>query len=155
MKRIIEVDLIDEDRLFERFNKRQVSNELIDYLIKEIGILKQNDVITVIINNYLSISDTKTLIKNKICDEYSQTILKYQHNIYMQLIYLIIGILSLILSSLIKDNIFKELILIGGWVLIWSMIEIEIFSDTELKRKRKILKKLLNSEIIENSLDKE
>ena len=73
----------------------------------------------------------------------------------MQLIYLIIGILSLVLSSLIKENIFKELILISGWVLIWSMIEIEIFSDTELKRKRKILKQLLNSEIIENNLDNE
>lgn len=155
MKKIIEVDLIDEDSLFEKFNKRQVSNELIDYIIKEVGILKQNDVITIIINNYLNISDTKILIKNKISDEYSQTILKYQHNIYIQLIYLIIGILSLILSSLIKENIFKELILISGWVLIWSMIEIEIFSDTELKRKRKILKQLLNSEIIENNLDNE
>lgn len=155
MKKIIEVDLIDEDSLFEKFNKRQVSNELIDYIIKEVGILKQNDVITIIINNYLNISDTKILIKNKISDEYSQTILKYQHNIYIQLIYLIIGILSLVLSSLIKENIFKELILISGWVLIWSMIEIEIFSDTELKRKRKILKQLLNSEIIENNLDNE
>ena len=155
MKKIIEVDLIDEDSLFEKFNKRQVSNELIDYIIKEVGILKQNDVITIIINNYLNISDTKILIKNKISDEYSQTIIKYQHNIYMQLIYLIIGILSLVLSSLIKENIFKELILISGWVLIWEMIEIEIFSDTELKRKRKILKQLLNSEIIENNLDNE
>lgn len=153
MKRIIEVDLIDEESLFEKFNKRQVSNELIDYIIKEVGILKQSDVITIIVNNYLSISDTKNLIKNKINDEYNKTILKYQHNIYIQLIYLIIGILSLVLSSIVKDNIFKELILIGGWVLIWSMIEIEIFSDTELKRKRKILKQLLNSEIIENNLD--
>jgi len=155
MKRIIEVDLIDEDSLFEKFNKRQISTELIDYIIKEVGILKQGDDIKIIINNYLSISNTKNLIKNKISDEYSQTILKYQHNIYIQIIYLIIGIVSLVLSSLIKDNIFKELILIGGWVLIWSMIEIEIFSDTELKRKRKILKQLLNSEIIENNLDNE
>ena len=153
MKKIIEVDLIDEDSLFEKFNKRQVSNELISYLIKEVGILKQSDVITIIVNNYLSISDVKTLIKNKLSDEYNQTILRYQHNVYIQLIYLIIGISSLVLSSLIKENIFKELVLIGGWVLIWSMIEIEIFSDTELKRKRKILKQLLNSEIIENNLD--
>jgi len=155
MKKIIEIDLIDEESLFEKFNKRQVSNELIDYLIKEAGILKQNDTIKLIVNNHLTIYDTKILIKNKISDEYNQTILKYQHNIYIQLIYLIIGILSLGLSSLIKDNIFKELILIGGWVLIWSMIEIEIFSDTKLKRKRKILKQLLNSEIIENNLDNE
>lgn len=155
MKRIIEIDLMEENDLFEKYNKRQVSNELIDYMIKEVGILNKNDVIKIIVNNYLTISNTKALIKNKLSDEYDKTILKNRHNVYIQLIYLIIGIIALFVSSLLKDTIFKELILIGGWVLIWSMIEIEIFSDTELKRKRKILKQLLDSEISENNLDNE
>lgn len=137
MKRIIEIDLMEENDLFEKYNKRQVSNELIDYMIKEVGILNKNDVIKIIVNNYLTISNTKALIKNKLSDEYDKTILKNRHNVYIQLIYLIIGIIALFVSSLLKDTIFKELILIGGWVLIWSMIEIEIFSDTELKRKKK------------------
>ena len=50
--------------------------------------------------------------------------------------------------------IFKEIILIGGWVLIWEMIELEIFSDVKEKRKRIILKKILNSEFIENNITK-
>ncbi|MGN1302507.1 MAG: hypothetical protein ACI4VO_02495, partial [Clostridia bacterium] len=37
---------------------------------------------------------------------------------------------------------------IGGWVPIWETIDIELFSDLEGRRKKIILKRLLESEII-------
>ena len=53
-------------------------------------------------------------------------------------------------ATLIKEDvIWKEVLLIGGWVPIWETIDIELFSDLEGRRKRIILKKLLKSEIIE------
>lgn len=48
-----------------------------------------------------------------------------------------------------EDVIWKEVLLIGGWVPIWETIDIELFSDLEGRRKRIILKRLLESEIIE------
>ena len=69
-------------------------------------------------------------------------------NLFIQLVYLLIGILALIISVVIKDTIFKEIVLIGGWVLIWYMVEIGIFSNRDLRRKRRLLKRLLNGQII-------
>lgn len=46
----------------------------------------------------------------------------------------------------------KEVVSIGGWVLIWEMVESEIFDDMSNKTQRRILEKLLNSEIVENRM---
>jgi len=45
--------------------------------------------------------------------------------------------------------------LISGWVPIWETIEIELFPDAEGKLKRKIIKQLLNCEIVENNVIEE
>ena len=68
----------------------------------------------------------------------------------MQTTLLICGIIALFISSLLWESVFKEIILICGTVLIWEMIETEVFADVRNKRKRKIIEKLLDSEIIEN-----
>ena len=66
------------------------------------------------------------------------------------IIFLGLGILFIYLSTLIKNgDVWKEIILITGWVPIWKMIEVEILPDVAGRRKRKIIKKLLNSEFIE------
>lgn len=66
----------------------------------------------------------------------------------IQLIYLVVGVLIIFLSTLINGEVFREVTLICGWVLIWATVELEIFSDIEGRKRRKKLKKLLNSEII-------
>ena len=48
----------------------------------------------------------------------------------------------------------KEIVLISGWVPLWEVIDVELFSDYEGRKKRRIITKLLNSEIIEKSLIK-
>ena len=56
----------------------------------------------------------------------------------------------LLISTFIKNmNILNEIVLIGAWVPIWEAIELELFTDTKEKRKRKQLKKILKGEIIE------
>ena len=69
-----------------------------------------------------------------------------------QLIYLVVGAIILFLSTLINSETLKEIVLIFGWVLVWTMVELEMFNDVDNKKKCKILKKLLNSEFIENEL---
>lgn len=46
--------------------------------------------------------------------------------------------------NLINGKVFREVTLICGWVLIWATVELEIFSDIEGRK----IKKLLNSKII-------
>lgn len=153
MEKIIEIDLTKEEDLFEKYNQKQLSNELIEYILKEASLkLNKEDTITIIINNYTNNQNIKELLQTKFKNEYNMTALKQMRNIFIQLVYLLVGMLALFISAMVKDTIFKEIVLIGGWVLIWYMVEIGIFSDNELRRKRKLLKRLLNGKINENKV---
>lgn len=151
MEKVITIDIMSENDLFEKYNKNKLANEMIEYIIREFSIPLKDDTVKIIVNNHLqnNIEVTK-FIKENLSTEYKKTINKNKHNFYIQLLYFFVGMLALFLSSLLKETLFKEIVLISGWVLIWSMIEIEMFSDTELKRRKRILYKALNSEIIEN-----
>lgn len=153
MEKVIEIDLTCNDDLYEKYNRKIVSNDLVNYIITSAYNTKKKDKIKIIINNSIGISSV-SLIKEGLKKEYEKSYLIYYKNNIVQIIYLLIGIIALFVSSIMDGNIFKEIILIGGWVLIWEMIELEIFSDVKEKRKRIILKKILNSEFIENNITK-
>ncbi len=152
MENIIEIGISNEETLYETYNKKFVSKKLIEYILEETRNIKNNNDIKIIITSELKNSiDYETLIKEGLEKEYKNSLKTYQRNKYLKLFYLLIGIILLILSQLLKDSvIFKEILLIGGWVLIWEVIELQMFTDFEENIKRKILKKLLNSKIIEN-----
>ena len=67
----------------------------------------------------------------------------------LQLIFLFAGIFFIFLSFKIQNQIWKEIFLIGGWVPIWEMIDLELFSDIRGIKRKKILSKLIESEIVE------
>lgn len=154
MEKVIEIDLFNKDDLYEKYNKKNVSRDLIDYLVKTAMFFDKKDKIKIVFNASLNENvDYITLLKNTIKEEYNYSLRKHHYNNIMQVIYLFVGILILFLSNILDNSvIFKELLVIGGWVLIWEMIELEIFTDLEEQRKRKILKRLLNSEIIERDI---
>ena len=147
--KVIEIDITNKEDLYEKYNKKVVSKDLINYMIESIPHFNKSDKLKIVINNSTSekINCTK-LIKDGLNNEYNKSLLKYHKTNIVQLIYLIIGIIALILSTLVNVTIFKEIILIGAWVLIWEMIELELFSDTQEKKKRIILKNLRKKEKI-------
>lgn len=148
MEKIIEIDLIKKDDVFEKYNKNIISKDLINYIVDEAFYVK-NEKLKLVINNYTSDS-FKEKIENALIDEYNNSITNNVRSNKIQATYLFVGMLAIFLSTLIEGTIFEEIILIGGWVLIWSMMELMLFSDTKSKRKRVILKNLLKNEIIEN-----
>lgn len=82
--------------------------------------------------------------------EYEFSYKKLRYNNLFQLIFIILGTFALFLATLLKDNIIlNEIIIIGAWVLIWESIDLELFSETKQRGRRKILKRILRSEIIE------
>ena len=87
--------------------------------------------------------DCVKLIKEGMKQEDNICYKRYQNICIKQLIYLICGIDILFLSTLIDAAIFREVVVIFGWVLLWSMFELEIFSDVDSKKRRIILKKII------------
>lgn len=152
MEKRIEMDLLELDDLLERYNRKKVSHNLIEYIIKETPNFKKNDNLKIIIDTKIKDIDCVALIKDGLKEEYHNSLKKHFYNDIIQIIYLIIGIATLFVYTLIKESIAKELVLIGGWVFIWSVVELELFSDSEGRRKRRILNQLLNSEIEVNEI---
>ena len=149
MKKEIELDLVSEEDLFERYNKNIVSEDLINYIVRKTINIGSEYKIKLIINNETKNKNVVSLIKEGLLKEYEKCKIEYIRNNIVQLVYLVIGIIILIFSNIITEAVFKEIILIGGWLFIWTMAEMELFQDNSNRRRRKILKKLLVSEIVE------
>ena len=157
MEKEIKIDIVDKSDLLEKYNENKVSRDLIEYIIKEAMLINKEDKINIIVNKDKTIEeDCKMLTINGLKDEYKRSIEKQHDNNIKQIYLLILGIILLFLSTLIKDEgIWKEILLISGWVPIWEMVKIEIFPDVEGRIKRRIIKKILKSEIIEKNIETE
>lgn len=156
MEKIIEIDINDKYDLIDKYNEKKSSNEMIEYIIKQAQYLKKNKKIQIIINKKCNIDkDIKKLIKDGLKEEYSRSLQERYNNNVKQIVFLFLGIIFIFLSTLIEDGvIWKEILLITGWVPIWEMIEVELFPDVYGRKRRRIIKKLLNSEMIEKNIEK-
>lgn len=151
MRKIIEVTLNEDNDLYEKYNKNMASRDLINYLVDMMPFFNKKDIIKIVVNNNLAgDDDSAEIIKKSLRQEYENLNYRYNQNSLVQVIYLILGIVILFLSTLINDEVFKEIVLIIGWIFIWTMMELEIFTDKSIIKRRKIIRKLISSEIIEN-----
>ena len=153
MEKVIEIDVYEKKDLFDKYKRKKVSRSLINCIIDETPEFKQRDNFKIIINSKLEDGiNVIELIKQGFKEEYEKNNKKHVRIDRIQVIYLILGILILSLSIQIESEIFREVVLIIGWVFVWAMVELEIFTDKEEKIKLRKLKKLINSEIIVNKL---
>ena len=147
MSEEIKIDVALENDLFDKFNKDKLSQELLEYIIDKASLIKDATKIKIVI------SETKYKnLKEKLLEsfeyEYEKTIKVHHFNNILQLLLFILGILFIFFSTRITESVWKEILLIGGWVPIWEMIELELFNDFRGRKRKKILAKLLKSEII-------
>lgn len=152
MNKIINIDILKEEFILEKYNTKKVNKNIIEYLIKEARFIAGYKEIKVIINNNC---ESNINIKEKIIEglkeEYNiVSKIFYQNNI-IQIVMIFLGIGILFLSTLIKNNlIWKEVIIIIGWVPIWKTVDFELGKDFKGRKRKKIIKRLLKSEFIEN-----
>ena len=150
MEKVIDVDIIDLDDFFSKYNKELVSLDLIKFILDN---AKEVDGDIVIVLNKKIDKPLEDILRNSLKTEYNLMIKEHFNNNKMQVIYFLVGIIMLVISRILNDRVLlEELFLIGGWVLIWQTVEIEFFRDIDNKRKRKLLKKLINSKIIEKKI---
>ena len=152
MNKIINIDILKEEFILEKYNTKKVNKNIIEYLIKEARFIAGYKEIKIIINNKC---ESNINIKEKIIEglkeEYNiVSKIFYQNNI-IQIVMIFLGIGILFLSTLIKNNlIWKEVIIIIGWVPIWKTVDFELGKDFKGRKRNKIIKRLLKSEFIEN-----
>lgn len=151
MEQIIEIDITNKHNLIDKYNEKKVSHGLIEYIIKQVNDINLYKEIKIKINKKCHIDeDCVNLIKEGLKEEYNRSLRKRNDNNLKQFIFFFLGVLFIYLSTLIEaETVWKEIILITGWVPIWKMIEVEILADVAARRKRKIINKILKSEFIE------
>lgn len=149
MEKIINIDVKTLDDLVEKYDNDKIAKDLIEYIIKEARHLNRKDTLKVnIILNFKTNLNIKEMLTTSFKEEYLNNVNDHYFNNLFQVILFLLGILFLSLSALLKDNnIWKELLLIGGWVPIWEMIELELFNDVRGRKKKFIINKILNSSI--------
>ncbi|MBQ6840924.1 MAG: hypothetical protein IJO63_02260 [Bacilli bacterium] len=150
MEAIIEVDIKHKDDIYERYNQSRVSRDLINYIIEQAAPIINSHKITILINNLTGEEiECKKLLVAGLNREFDKNLVKHYRNNMAQVYYLFMGLVTLFAATLLRDGVFKELIVIGGWVFIWALIEMEIFGEMEGRKRRRIIKKLLNCTITE------
>ena len=120
-------------------------------MIKEASKIRDNDSIRIEINKDCKTDyNVESLIKKGLISEYEKNIKEFERNNIIQLLLLIFGVLFIFISSLISEtSIWKEVILIIGWVPIWEMVDLELFKDFRGIKEKKIITRLLSSKIVE------
>ena len=151
MKKDIEIYIVDKDDFLEKYNEEKVSGALIEYIINQTKLIRKKERIRLVINKKCELDyNCVKMIKDGLKDEYNKSIRTRDDNNIRQLFFFILGIIFIFLSILIKEeSIWKEILLITGWVPIWEMIEVELFPDVEGRKRRNIIRKLLNSDMVE------
>ena len=151
MDKIMEININDKDDIFDKYNDKNISKEFIEYIINKTKQIELNKNIKFICIKKCDIEkNIVELIRKELEEEYKISLKERNKNNIKQIIFLLMGIIFIILSTNIEDkSIWKEISLITGWVHIWEMIELEMFSDMDGRIKRKTIKRILNSEMIE------
>lgn len=155
MEREIIIDINNHYELVEKYNDNKISQDMIRYIIKEAMLIKSYDSIKLIINKKFNIEKNVTeMIKVGLKEEYQRNLEQYQLNNKRQLFFLCLGFILIFMALMIPQrNVFKEILLISGWVPIWEIMELELYPDAYSRKKRKTIDKLLNSTFIENNFE--
>ena len=152
----IDIYINGKSDLIENYSANEVSNNLIQYMISKVKMLKKKEEFN--LNLYVT-KETKgcsSLIKEGLRTEYNRSKMLHKIIDLKQIVLLILGIIVLVTSTIFTNvEIVREVIIIIGWVPIWEAVELELFNDSSESNKRRCIKKLLTTEFNEIECDEE
>ena len=127
--------------------------DLIEYLIDQIGLFKDTEKVKIVLNKRCELDvNVIKLIKEGLKEEHKKSLNVRDQNNLKQLWLLLMGVVFIFLSTKIEDSLWKEVLVILGWVPIWEMMEVELFPDAAERKRRKAIKRLLKCEIVERTM---
>ena len=151
--KVIKVDLDRKFDLLRTYNDNKVDVDLIEYLIDQIGLFKDTEKVKIVLNKRCELDvNVIKLIKEGLKEEHKKSLNVRDLNNLKQLWLLLMGVVFIFLSTKIEDSLWKEVLVILGWVPIWEMMEVELFPDAAERKRRKAIKRLLKCEIVERTM---
>ena len=151
--KVIKVDLDRKFDLLRTYNDNKVDVDLIEYLIDQIGLFKDTEKVKIVLNKRCELDvNVIKLIKEGLKEEHKKSLNVRDQNNLKQLWLLLMGVVFIFLSTKIEDSLWKEVLVILGWVPIWEMMEVELFPDAAERKRRKAIKRLLKCEIVERTM---
>jgi hypothetical protein len=146
MERVVNIDINDKHDLYETYNDNYLNKNLLDYLIRYSSSFKKNDQIVIIIDNNATWKrNFESIMKQSLQHERERLKLQYRDMNIKQLIWLITGSLIIMISTFLPPSAMQEILLVLGSVPIWEAVSIELFKDTEVRKKIKTINLLMNS----------
>ena len=152
----INIDIDIKDDLVCRYSDKTVSKDLIEFLIDRIADFRIKDTVKIIINKNKNIGGHSIkLIKEGLKKEHKNSLEETQKNNLKQIWLFCIGLILIFLANNMDDiNIWKQVLIIIGWVPIWEAVEMELFPDVIARKRRRYIKKLLECEMTERVINK-
>ena len=149
----INIALEKDTKIFNPYNKKQLSDELNNYIYSSCKgtPTKKNIKINIIYNEEIKEEEKKEIIgpiRSNFGIDIKENKLHFKYDLLLELLLILIGTILLILSKILnKTYIFKELISIFGCVMIWEAAYNFIFQDIKTTIENKRLKKLTEAKI--------
>ena len=149
MDRVINIDINDKHDLYEPYNDNYLNKDLIDYLIRQGMPFKKKDKVTIEVdNNVRKRKNFEQILKQSLKMEKNRLQQKYKDMNKKQASWFIMGALIILLGYIISESsALHEIIIVVGSVPIWEAISIELFKDTEIRKKIQVIDLLLKSQI--------
>lgn len=132
------------NNILNEFNNTKISDALDNYIINELKYKPIKNKVTLVLVGE-SKKDIENIIRNYYKEKYNYS--KKFDNIdnYIHITLFIIGLIAILISEQFK-NIFSEIFLIAGWVVIWEVLYDILFNELKRKRTSNIYKALSNCE---------
>lgn len=149
MDRVINIDINDKHDLYEPYNDNYLNKDLIDYLIRQGTPFKKKDKVTIEVdNNVRKRKNFEQILKQSLKMEKNRLQQKYKDMNKKQASWFIMGAIIILLGYIISESsALHEIIIVVGSVPIWEAISIELFKDTEIRKKIQVIDLLLKSQI--------
>ena len=149
MDRVINIDINDKHDLYEPYNDNYLNKDLIDYLIRQGMPFKKKDKVTIEVdNNVRKRKNFEQILKQSLKMEKNRLQQKYKDINKKQASWFIMGAIIILLGYIISESsALHEIIIVVGSVPIWEAISIELFKDTEIRKKIQVIDLLLKSQI--------
>ena len=133
---------------FNTYDQDVISESLENYINSVVKMIPLNDVKINIEGKFEEEEKDKLILAIHKTYEKKNDYLDYidKHDHIFRLVLFLIGVILILLSYILK-NIFREISLIAGWVIIWEVIYDLLFNSVKRKRKKHLYKELSNCQI--------
>lgn len=151
---VIHVDLEEKQDLYDEYNWNILNDKLANYIDKQISKSRFRDKIIIEISAGFMLTKEKEKMRNCIISHYKDVLIEInfyeKSNNIKKIMLFLLGVIFLILSNSLVgtiNKVFVELLNIAGWVAIWEIVYIVLFTDNERKFKRLRARQLIKSKI--------